>query len=100
MNDALRMNNDLDTLHLHPKKPVRLDHLTPLIKQCRGIDCDLRSHVPGRMFERLLRRDGIESCSRRFAERTAGRSEEDSANVGNVQRPTVCIGCWALGVER
>src|SRR5437763_7905326 len=81
MNNALRMDDYLDTIHLHPKKPVRLDHFQALVEQCRGIDRSLGSHIPRRMFQRLLRRDRVEFCSRRFAERAARRSKDDSANV-------------------
>src|SRR5215831_20796696 len=88
MDDALRVDDDLDALHFHAKKPMRLDHLQPLIEQSRGIDCDLRPHVPGRMLQRSFDCDGIEVLSWSFAKRSTRGGQNDPTNIGNVQRPT------------
>src|SRR6266566_1616529 len=105
MHDALRMDNDFDALHLDSEEPVRLDHLQPFVEQRRGIDCDLRPHVPGRMFERLLRRDRIEFIARQFTKWSTGRGKNDATHIGNVehrtsnaQPRTSCLRCWMLDV--
>src|SRR5207247_5271430 len=81
MNNALRMDDDLDALHLDVEKPMGFDHFQALVEERRGIDCDLRSHVPGWMFQRLLWCDRIEIFSRRFPKRSARCREHDSADV-------------------
>src|SRR5438270_4201630 len=82
------MDDYFDPFHLHPEKPVGLDHFQSLIKYSRGIDRDLRSHVPGRMLQGLLDRNGIEIFSSRFAERSAGSRENNSSDIGNIERRT------------
>src|SRR4029077_5935042 len=100
MNDALRMNNHLDALHLDAEKPMRLDHLQAFVEQRRRIDWDLRSHVPGWMSHRLLWCDRVETFSRRFPQRSARCGQDDSPHgirnaerrTPNVQSRILCIG--------
>ena len=78
MNDALRMNHHFDPLHLDAEKPVRLDHFQSFIEESGGIDRDLRTHVPGRMFQRLLGSDRRRTRRWRFAKRSAGRGQRST----------------------
>ena len=55
MDDALRVDDDVDPGHLDIEEPARLDHLQPLVEERGGIDGDLLAHVPCGMPERLLR---------------------------------------------
>src|SRR5438445_13262691 len=107
MDNALRMDDHLDALHLDAKKPVRLNHFQALVEQRRGIDGDFWSHVPGWMLERLFWCNRIKIFSRRFAKRPARGRKNNSSDIRNVQRPTpnaqrriFCIGHWTLSVER
>ena len=89
MHDALRMNHDFDSLHLHAEKPMRLDHLQPFVEECGGIDRDLRTHVPGRMLERLFDGDDRQICSPgSFAERSAGCGQNDPRELSESARPS------------
>src|SRR6266536_4190880 len=105
MDNALRMDDDFDALHLDSEEPVRLDHLQPFVEQRRGIDCDLRPNVPGRMFERLLRREIVKFLRVRFTKRSARGREDDAAHIGNIehrtsnaQPRTSCLRHWMLDV--
>src|SRR2546430_1877997 len=80
MYDALWMYHDFDVLHLDSEQPVRLDHLQSFVKQRRRIDSDFWTHIPSRVFERLLCRKIDKFVRRRFAKRSAGRRQNDSAN--------------------
>ena len=71
MHNALRMNDNFHALHLDAEKPMGFDHLQPFIEKRSRIDCNLGPHVPSRMFQRLLRGDGIKIFSGRFPERPA-----------------------------
>src|SRR5438067_798665 len=86
MNDTLRVDDDLDTAHLDAEKPVRLDHFQAFVEQRCGIDGNLRSHVPGRVFQRLLWCNGIELRSRRLSKRPARCSENDSTDIASWRR--------------
>src|SRR5204863_34513 len=80
MNDALWMYHYFDVLHLDSEQPVRLDHLQPFVKQRRRIDSDFWTHIPSRVFQRLLCRKIDKFVRRRFAKRSAGRRQNDSAS--------------------
>src|SRR6266487_240436 len=85
MHDALWMDNNFNALHLDSEKPVRLDHLEPFVEQRCGIDCDLWSHVPGRMLERLLRRDRIEFIAGQFTKWSTGCGENNATNISGLK---------------
>ena len=56
VDDALRMDDHVDAVHVDAEEPAGLDHFQALVEERGGVDGDLAAHVPGRMFERLLRR--------------------------------------------
>jgi hypothetical protein len=60
------------------EQEVRLDHLERLVGERRGIDGDLRAHVPRRMAQRLRRRR-VSSIQRPVAERPARRGQDHAA---------------------
>src|SRR6266567_8011476 len=91
MHDALWMDNNFNALHLDSEKPVRLDHLEPFVEQRCGIDCDLWSHVPGRMLERLLRRDRIEFIAGQFTKWSTGCGENDATNISGLKCGSAAI---------
>ena len=80
MHDALRMDHHFDAFHLDPKQPARLDHLQPLIKERGRIDRDLRTHVPRRMFQRLLRCEVDKFVRGCFAKWPSGSRQNDPPN--------------------
>jgi len=46
--------NDLDPVVVDAEEVVRFDHLETFVGERGGVDRDLRSHVPGRVGQRLL----------------------------------------------
>ena len=57
VDDALRMDDDVDRVVPDIVQPVRLDHLQALVGEGRGVDRDLGAHRPRRVAQGLLRRD-------------------------------------------
>src|SRR5512135_780450 len=53
MYNALRMYQDADVFRRDIKQPAGLNNLKPLIHKCGGINRNLFSHAPVRMFQRL-----------------------------------------------
>ena len=75
MDDALRMDDDLDRVVVDIVQPVRLDDLQALVRERRRVDRDLRAHRPGRVAEGLLRVTVDEV--RRAVEERAARCRQD-----------------------
>ncbi len=80
VNDALRVNHDVDGVVRHGEEEVRLDDLERLVHHGGGIDRDPRAHVPGRVRQRLCRRDRGELASRPAPERAARCRQQDAPN--------------------
>ncbi len=80
MDDALRMDHDLDRSRADAEQPVRLDHLEPLVHHRRRVDGDLAAHHPVRVRARFVRRDLREIRQRRAC---------------GTARPTRSAGCGA-----
>ena len=55
VDDALRMDDDLDGVVADIVQPVRLDDLQALVRERRRVDRDLGAHRPGRVAEGLGR---------------------------------------------
>ncbi len=51
VDDALRMDDDLDLVHGHVEEPFGLDHLQALVEERGAIDGDFPSHGPGGMLK-------------------------------------------------
>ena len=81
VNDALRVDDDLDGVVADIVQPVRLDDLQALVGERRGVDRDLRPHRPGRMLERLLGRHRGQLCRRGVEERAARGREDEGGDV-------------------
>src|SRR4051812_49640084 len=88
MNDALRVNDDVDPCHFDVEKPAGLDHFEAFVEQGGGIDGDLGAHFPSRVAKRLVLCDFWELLRGSFAEGAAGRGEDQPADIGNVERRT------------
>jgi hypothetical protein len=71
MHDALGMHNNLNLIQGNPKQPPRFDHLQALVEKSRRINCDLWAHFPGRVLQRLPRRDRIQFLGRPGSKRAA-----------------------------
>src|SRR5258708_40357437 len=78
MDNALRMNDDIDFFGRQPEEPMRLDHFETLVHQGCGIDSDLVAHPPGRMIERTFDRNLIEAICRQLAKRPARGGKDNS----------------------
>ena len=76
----------------HAEQLVRLDHLQALVDQGGRVDRDDRAHVPGRVRQRLLRRDR-RSARRGAGPGTARRSR--SAPAGAPRRAAPARRHWA-----
>ena len=57
VDDRLRMDHDVDRSYGNIVEPAGLDDLQALVGERRRVDGDLGAHRPGRVAERLLRRD-------------------------------------------
>ena len=55
VDDALRVDDDLDRVVVDIVQPVRLDDLQALVGERRRVDRDLGAHRPGRVAQRLRR---------------------------------------------
>ena len=74
MYQTLRLHHDADFFHRHTEQKTCLDHLQPLVYQCRGVDSDFRSHAPVRVLQRILRAYIFQFFPFSAPERTAGSS--------------------------
>src|SRR5688500_18477720 len=83
MNDALRMDDDVDTIHFDAEQPARFDHLQALIEERSGIDGDLPAHDPRGMFEGAFDGDLREFFLWRAAEWSTRSSEQQPAHRFN-----------------
>src|ERR1700674_273131 len=72
------MDDHVDLLRTHPKKPPRLNHFEAFVHHCRGVNVDAVSHAPVGMSQRLLRGDARQRLEWRLAERAA-RSRQNKA---------------------
>ena len=71
VDNALRMNQHLYLRGLDTEEPLGLDDLEALVHHRRGIDGDLRTHVPGGMAQGIGLGDLGNLLHREVAERTA-----------------------------
>ena len=83
MDDALRVDDDLDGVVVDIVQPVCLDDLQPLVGERRRVDRDLGAHRPGRVTQGLRRRHGLELGRRRVEERAAGRGQDQRGDPGH-----------------
>ena len=64
VDDALRLNDDFDAVIGHVKQPVRFDDFQAFIEHRRRVNRNLAAHIPCRMLEALLYRNGREFFQR------------------------------------
>ena len=81
VHDRRRLDDDLDPLVRELEEEVRLDQLEPLVRERGRVDGDLRAHAPGRMRERLVRRDVAELVAGAAAERPAGAGQHEARDL-------------------
>ena len=95
-----RMHDHLDPVDRDVEEPVGLDQLEALVRERRRVDRDLRPHAPGRVRERLLRRDALELGPRAAAERAPrGRQDEPDDAVRRSTREAL-VERRVLAVDR
>src|SRR5271169_29070 len=80
MDGGLRMDDDVDLIGAHSEQPAGFDDLETFVHHGGGIDGDAVAHLPVRMRKGLFCRDARELREGRFAERAAGRGEDQAAN--------------------
>ncbi len=71
------MNHDIDGVIWQPEEVVRLDHLQGLVRERGTVDGDLRSHLPGRVLQRLIHGRTSKSIRRPLAKGATRRSEDE-----------------------
>src|SRR5436309_2032408 len=89
MNDALRMDDDFNAVHLNAKKPMCFDCFQALIEQGCGIDCYLLHYVPHGMFYCLFWCDGVEVFSRLYSKWYAVIRDGDAFDLRRLK----CLSC-------
>ena len=75
------MHHHLDLLQRHVKEPSGFDDFQPLVHHGRRIDGDLASHGPVGMVQRLLQRHLFQLLQAVSPERSAGRRQQDPADL-------------------
>ena len=81
VDDALRMDDDLDLVHGHVEEPFGLDHFEPFVEEGGAVDGDLSPHGPGGMLQGLGDGDGGQLIGGELAEGAAAGGEEDAADL-------------------
>src|SRR3954470_14234334 len=81
---ALRVHDDVDVFIWDAKEVVSLDYLERFIRQRRAVDGDLATHLPRRMTQRVVDGRGAQLQRGPLSKRTAGRSDDQSADVLDV----------------
>ena len=77
VDDALRVDQDLDAGGVDVKEPAGLDDLQPLVDQGRGVDRDLGAHGPGGVLEGVFGPDVLQFLRGPSAEGAARCREPD-----------------------
>jgi len=80
VDDRLAVEHDFHGVHRHVEQPHRFDRLHPLVHQCRAVDCDLLSHVPGRVVQGLFGGHGAKRFEVEIAESAAAGREKDPSD--------------------
>src|SRR6266487_1253717 len=75
------------------------EQLEPLVRECGGVDRDLRAHAPRRMCERLLWRDVLELVARPSAKRTAGGGQHERVDALRIASVEALEGSRVLAVH-
>ena len=78
VDDALRMDNDIDLLDWDIEEPSGLDHFESFIEERGGVDGDLLTHCPSGVFEGLFEGDVFDIRGGGGAEGAAGGGEDES----------------------
>ena len=76
MDNTLRLNHNLNMIQIYIKKPSGFHNFQTFIYQSCRIHCNLLSHYPVRMLQRILQSHLLQICCFLSAERTAGCSDE------------------------
>src|ERR1700684_818426 len=100
MDRRLWMHNDLHPLRRHLKQPASLNHLEPLIHQGCRVDGDPFSHLPRRMIQRLLDRNGSKFHLWRFQKRTARSRQPDPLHLFYPPAPQTLVDGIMLAINR
>src|SRR5512142_3058441 len=90
--------------HFYPlgrllEQAARFDDLETLVHQCGRVDCDPPAHLPGRMGERLLDRDGGELSRRGVEKRPTRRGEPDALDFAQLPPAHALVHSVVLAVD-
>ncbi len=100
VDQRLRMDDDVDALLRQAEEEVRLDDLEALVHHRRGVDRDLRPHLPRRVRERVRDRDRVEGVEAPLAERAARRREHEALRLLGAAAAHRLVDRAVLGVDR
>ena len=100
MHDRLRVDDDLDVVVVDAEQLAGLDYLEPLVHERRGVDRDLRPHLPGRMGEGVGHAHRCEISRFPPPERSPACRDHDSGNLANAATGKALVYRTVLGVDR
>ena len=95
----LRMHHHVDAVVVEPEQLVGLDHLEALVHERRGVDRDLRAHVPRGVLERVGDRDQRKLLTRVAAERPSARGEDQAPDLVGRAGPQRLVERGVLAVD-
>ena len=82
VDDALRVDDDIDASHFDIEEPAGLDHFEAFVEERGGVDGDFAAHVPRGVFEGLFEGGGGDLVWGPCAEGPAASGEDETADVG------------------
>src|SRR2546421_2759869 len=100
MNNAFRMDHDVDARVGDVEQEMRLDNFQTLVHHRRRVDGDLRPHFPARMSERLGDGHAVKRGEGTPQERTAGAGKDETANRFLLLAPQALPDGAVLTVDR
>jgi len=99
MHDALGMNHYFDPIHLHPKKPVRFDHLQPFVEERRRVNRDPPPHFPGRMVQGFCHGKGSKFGFWGMQKRSARGRQPDALDFFHPPATQALMNCVVLTID-
>ena len=100
MDERLRVEENLDRGGIDAEEKMRFEDLEALVHHRRGINRDLRTHLPRRVAQRVFDRDLVESLQRPRAERAPGTGEDQPAHSPRMAGPESLVYRAVLRVDR
>src|ERR1043166_4219700 len=94
------MHSNRNAIRSEPKQPACFNHLESLVHQSRGVDGDLRSHLPGWMRERFLDCCFAHAFERSLSKGSTGSGEYQPLDLARLLAPHALMKRVVLAVDR